>query len=406
VLAGAADWSGPEQQLAKKIVAVTGPGAVAVTVENRSSLSHRDAEIVQNGLRGSLEALGVRFVKEEQAAATVSILLSENETSYVWVAEVRQGTAEPAVVMASAPRPDRGVSAHDSVPLSLRKTLLWSQDERILDVAVLEEASAPTQIAVLDSEMVTLYRLQSGKWQREQLLPLAHTRPWPRDLRGRLIPAKDHLLDIYLPGLVCHTSGSPLGLGCQESDDPWPMVSGMLNGGQLSVFPSASLANGASTVVPQVKAFFASNRNFYTGALTPPVGKFATVSKFYSAALVPREKYALWLFAGIDGQVHLVDGLNDQTAKFGWGSDLATVKTGCGAGWQVLATGAGGFAGDSVRAYEFPDRDPVAVSAVVDFPGPISALWTEARGDTAVAITRDQQTGSYEAYRLAVACNQ
>ena len=31
----ATDWSGPEQELARKIAAVTGPGAVAVTIENR-----------------------------------------------------------------------------------------------------------------------------------------------------------------------------------------------------------------------------------------------------------------------------------------------------------------------------------------------------------------------------------
>ena len=51
IAAVAADWSEPEQQLARKIVAVTGPGAVALTVENRSSLGKRDSEIVQNGLR-------------------------------------------------------------------------------------------------------------------------------------------------------------------------------------------------------------------------------------------------------------------------------------------------------------------------------------------------------------------
>ena len=38
-----------------------------------------------------------------------------------------------------------------------------------------------------------------------------------------------------------------------------------------------------------------------------------------------------------------------------------------------------------MRAYEFPDRDPVAVSAAIEFPGPITALWTEAKGDTSVA---------------------
>jgi hypothetical protein len=153
-------------------------------------------------------------------------------------------------------------------------------------------------------------------------------------------------------------------------------------------------------------AFFASTRNFFTGALTPGVGKITTVSKFYSAAWLPREKYVLWLFASTDGRVHLIDGMNDQVVKIGWGSDVASVKTSCGAGWQVLATAAAEGSEDSVRAYEFSDRDPVAVSAAVEFTGAVTALWTEARGDTAIAVVRNRETGSYEAFRLAVACSQ
>jgi len=405
--ASAADWSVPEQQLARKIGAVTGPGAVALTIENRSSLGRRDSEIIQNGLRGALEGLGLRFQKTEQATATVTISLSENSTSYVWVAEIRQGAGEVAVVMVSAPRPEGAPAARDSVPLSLRKISLWAQDTPILDVAVLEENATPTHIAVLDPEKVTLYRLQGGKWQQEQALPIVHERPWPRDLRGRLVPAGDHLLDAYLPGLFCaSTAGMPLALNCRESDDPWPLVAGTINGGTLSVFPSAGLANGAATVVPQMKAFFAPTRNFFTGALTPGVGKFTNVPKFYSATLLPRDKYTLWLFAATDGAVHMVDGVSDQTARFGWGSDLATVKTQCGAGWQVLASSSGEQAGDSVRAYEFPDRDPVAVSAAVELPGAITALWTEARGDTAVAVVKDRETETYAAFRVAMACSQ
>ena len=71
-VAGAVDLSGPELQLARKIVAVTGPGAVTLTVENRSSLARRENEAVQNGLRSALEGLGLHFVKEEQGAATVA----------------------------------------------------------------------------------------------------------------------------------------------------------------------------------------------------------------------------------------------------------------------------------------------------------------------------------------------
>ena len=403
----AADWNGPEQQLARKIVAVTGPGSVALTVENRSSLGKRDSEVIQNGLRSELEALGIRFMKVEQAAATVTISLSENAASYVWVAEIRQGAGEAAVVMVSAPRAPGSEAARDSVPLSLRKIPLWTQDNPILDVAVLEESATPSHIAVLDPEKVSFYRLQSGKWQLEQALEIVHTRPWPRDLRGRLVPAKDHLLDVYLPGVTCaSTAAMPLALNCRESDDPWPLGGGMQNGNGLSVFPSPGMASGASSVIPEMRAFFAPTRNFFTGALTPGIGKFAIVPKFYSAALLPRDKYTLWLFAATDGQVHMVDGVSDQIARLGWGSDLASVRTACGAGWQILATSSGGEDQDSIRAYEFPDRDPVAVSAPADFSGAITALWSEAKGDTAVAIAHNREAGSYGAFRVALSCNQ
>ena len=93
--ARAADWSATEQQLARKIVAVTGPGAVALTVENRSSLGRRDSEIVQNGLRSALEQVGHPIREGRAGCCQVTISLSENPTSYVWVAEIRQGKARP-----------------------------------------------------------------------------------------------------------------------------------------------------------------------------------------------------------------------------------------------------------------------------------------------------------------------
>jgi hypothetical protein len=413
----AADWNGPEQQLARKIVAVTGPGAVALTVENRSSLGRRDSDIIGNGLRAALEGVGIRFVAPEQAAASVAISLSENARAYVWVAEIHQSTGEATVVMVSVPHATGAAVAHDSVPLSLRRTPLWAQEDRILDVAVLEEGSAPTHIAVLDGERVGLYRMQGGKWQLEQSLSLSHARPWPRDLRGRLVPARDHLLDVYLPGVLCHTtSGMPLTLNCRESDDPWPLVMGALLGSTKGSATSANFPSfGSSTLttspttsssVGAMGGFFAPTRNFFTGALVPGVGKITTVPKFFSAAFLPRDKYVLWLFAAVDGKTHMVDGVSDLTGKLGWGSDLASVKTSCGVGWQVLAAGIGDQDGDSVRAYEFPDRDPVPVSVAVDFPGEVTALWTEAKGDTAILIARSAETGNYEAFRLSVACNQ
>jgi hypothetical protein len=403
LLAGATDWAEPEQQLARKIVAVTGPGAVALTVENRSSLSKRDNEIVQNGLRSALEVLGIRFVSSEQAAATVAIFLSENSASYVWVAQIRQGAGEAVVVMVSASRPPGPIAAHESVPLSLRKISVWKQADRILDVAVLEEdGGTPTQIAVLDGEKAANYRWQGGKWQLEQALEIVHQRPWPRDLRGRLVVARDHSLDAYLPGVICRsTARVPLTLSCREADDPWPLAPAALSGGGAMISSSAG-----SAAIPTMGAFYASTRDFFTGVLTAGIGRITAVSKFYSAAFLPRDKYLLWLFAGTDGRVHMVDGVRDQVARADWGSDLTGVRTACGAGWQVLATSEA-ESGDSIRTYEFPDRDPVAVSSAIDFGNSaITALWTEAKGDTAIAVVKHRETGNYEAFRLAVACSQ
>jgi hypothetical protein len=387
-----ADWSAAEQQLAHKIVGVTGPGAATLVVQNRSSLGRRDTDVVQNGLQSALAQAGVRLVNSEQASASIALSLSENESSYVWVAEIRQGTGDAAVVMVSVPRPASTARAADSMPMTLRKTLLWSGPDRILDVAILEGTDSPTRIAVLGAENISFYRAAAGKWQAEQTVGINHAQPWPVDLRGRLLWTKDHALEAYLPGVICR--GAAMGsftLNCRESDDPWP----------LAATANPSSDNGTALLT----GFFASRRNFFTGVISPSIGKFNTVTKFYSAAFVLRDKYTLWLFAGTDGNVHMIDGIRDQTSAMEWGSNIATLRTACGAGSQVLALNASTDKDDSVRAYEFPDRDPVAVSAAVDLPGTLSELWPDSSGDTAIAIVKNRETGNYEAFRLAMACN-
>jgi len=58
-----------------------------------------------------------------------------------------------------------------------------------------------------------------------------------------------------------------------------------------------------------------------------------------------------------------------------------------------------------VRAFEVPDRDPVAVSSAVEFDGRIVALWPEPTTSGAVAIVKRKDTGWYESYRIQVSCN-
>jgi hypothetical protein len=380
----ATDWRTPAGQLARKIAAATGPGAVAVEVTNRSSLSSAESDEIRRGLLAELGALGVHFVATDQAAATVQVSLSENVQDYVWIAEVHVGNNEPSVVMVTIPRTNSVAAEHSTAPLTIHKALLWTDDNRILDVAL--PTGSPQIMIVLEAESIALYALQSGHWQAQQALAITHARPWPRDLRGRLMLRKDHLFDAYLPGVFCQsTTVAPLALKCRESDDPWP------------------LATEPSTL----SGFFTASRNFFTGVLSPGVQKQTATVAFYSAAALPRDKYTLWLFSATDEQIHLLDGMTDQTVtKWGWGSDIAGVKSGCGLGWQVLATSRGDAAGDTVQVFEIADREALAVSAAVDFGGSITALWTDSDSASVIAIAQDSETSRYEASRLSITCSR
>jgi hypothetical protein len=394
------NWAGAEEQLAAKIVAVTGPRTMAVEVSNRSSFGAATAEDIKRGLLTQLAARGARFASAEQAAARVRVSLSEDLQNYVWVAEVQLGSsqatnltpdktandvlAERSVVMVSLPRPETRAAEPEPVAMVLHKTPLWSQQERILDVAVLE--GSPARTLVLDSRGVALYRLQDGRWQVEQSLAIAHSRPWPRDLRGRLVLRKDHLFDAYLPGVFCRsTTTSPLSMTCYEGDEAWPIGTTLLN----------------------LNAAFVSARNYFSGVLLAGVGRQMTTAPFYSAAAVPSGVSTLWLFASVDGQVHLLDGTTDQVmGKLGWGSDIASMRSGCGSGWQILATGNGEGSSDTVRVFEISGREPVAASSALEVDGSITALWTESGETSAVAVARNLKTGGYEAFRLTLTCGR
>jgi hypothetical protein len=384
--ADAQNWAGAEAQLAGKIVSTAGPKSMAVEVLNHSSLSPAATEDIRRNLLTQLAVLGARFVPGEQAAATVRVSLSEDLQSYVWVAEIRQGANTASVVMVSLPRSAPLPVEPEAAAMVLRRIPLWSQPERILDVAV--TAGNPARLLVLDGGEVTLYRLQDNRWQLEQSLTIVHSRPWPRDLRGRLILAnnKDLVFEAYLPGVHCRSSANgPSAITCYDSDDPWPV------GSDLSI----------------LNASFTSTRNFFSGALSPGVGKQSTAPAFYSAAAVPRDQNTSWLLATVDGQVHLLDGSTDQIVeKLGWGSEIASVRSGCGSGWQVLATGTGEGRNDTVRAFEMAGHEPIAVSAPLDVSGTITALWTESGGASAVAVTHNSETERYEAFRLILACSR
>jgi hypothetical protein len=117
----------------------------------------------------------------------------------------------------------------------------------------------------------------------------------------------------------------------------------------------------------------------------------------------------LWLFARTDRTFHLTDGVNDLVMRStaDWGSDVAAVSTPCGAGTQLLVSGAGdGTTPDVVRAFEIADREPMPVSSAVDLSGPVTALWPSADGHTAIAVAHNLKTKRYDALEISISCGQ
>src|SRR6266851_6337244 len=66
--AAAAGWADPARELARKVAEITGPGAVAVEVGNRSSMSKADVAAVKLALEGELTASGVHLAARDRAA--------------------------------------------------------------------------------------------------------------------------------------------------------------------------------------------------------------------------------------------------------------------------------------------------------------------------------------------------
>ena len=376
---GSNNWDPSAAEFARQIAALTGPGTITLTVTNRSALSADDATAIRHAIERELRAAGIS-IRAKDADSDVRVSLSQNQQGWLWVAEVQEGS-ELKVAMLPIPAATSASSATSAPTITLRASLLFAQALPILDIAILGDQ----RMVVLDPEYIKIYNNSAGSWQQAQTFTITHAQPFPRDLRGRIVPAADHPFDAYLPGVVCtgnrSANAGELTIACNDSDDPWPLGS--------------------------QKAFYNSTRNFFTGVLTPGFGP--KLAPFYSAADIKLPIGAAFVFVDIAGAAHLLEG---DTRKLivgarDWGSDMAAVHSECGSGTQLLTSAAGWPASDSLRAYEISGHEAAAVSAPLTFEGgTITALWTAADGVSATVVVQKQQENRYEAYSAVVVCGR
>ncbi len=372
-------WDSPSADFAKQIAALSGPGTVTLTVSNRSDLSNDEVAAIRRAIERELRSAGLT-VRTKDADSDIHITLSQNRQGWLWVAEVEEGS-ETKVAMLPVPGSTPGVSGPSEPTITLHASLIHSQVDPILDLTMLGTGN-DQHMFVLEPEHIRVYARAAGNWQVVKNYEISHDQPFPRDMRGRIIPAGDHLFDAYLPGVACTATKTgdnwDMTLSCSDSDDPWPLAS--------------------------QKMFYNSTRNFFTGVITPGFGP--KLPLFYSGAEITRPGSTAFLFMDVGGAVHMIED-NSHKMLIGardWGSDFAMVRSGCGQGMQVLASAAGWPASDSIRAYEISGREATPVSPGFSFDGVITAVWASDDGASATVVVKKPQESGYEAYSVSVVC--
>jgi hypothetical protein len=133
---------------------------------------------------------------------------------------------------------------------------------------------------------------------------------------------------------------------------------------------------------------------------------------FYTAApLANRAAGTALLIGGVDGKVILVENnqIKPVIGARDWGSDFAVVSSSCGAGAQVIVSSSGEGVADSLRSYELPAQEAVAVSEPLMLGGTAMGLWPAADGKSAITVVHkalEQGHGfDYEVDRVSQSCN-
>jgi hypothetical protein len=384
-------WDQPAAALAEQIAGILGPGPVELSIHNLSSIPTSDVAPIRRLIEQDLKAHGVTVSAAESANA-VHITLSESASQRVWVAEVAEGD-DTQVAMVDLP-PAKLQQAQSVGGLMLRKEQVFAGNEPI--VAALEVGDS---LVVMEPQQIVIYAAAGSGWQAQQRVSIMQRLPLARDPRGILMPTPDGIgFEGFLAGVVC-TGSAPAAnqpgswsVQCHTSDDPW------------TIAQAPAQPNG-SAPVPVFKAFYNASRDYFVGVVTPGIG--VDLPGFYSAALVPRAAgNGAFLIAGVDGKVELAENgaLATVAGTRDWGSDFAVLRSGCGTGTQVIASGSGEAVSDSLRAYELPALEAVPASAPLAMEGTVTAMWPAPDAKSVFAVVR-KAANQYEVDRVTALCN-
>ena len=136
------------------------------------------------------------------------------------------------------------------------------------------------------------------------------------------------------------------------------------------------------------------DRNYYDD---PKLGNYYSTARVGNAVLA----------AGLDGNTRMFAQQFEPAIIPGWGSDITSLVSNCGAKEQVIATStATTGTQDYLQAFEISGNTVTAVSAPLVVPGIVTALWPADNRAEARIVVHNKRTGTYEASRVSLSCSQ
>lgn len=358
--------------LARKVWSFIHATSVTCDFRNLSTLRTVQFANLSAAFQEELQRRGVKILPAD-ASVNLVISVTQDPAEYIGVVQI-QRKENTETVMETIGTVNGPAAPEPTFSLTLHREFLFSQDNPILDVVF---DSYSKSAYALGLQEINSYELRDEHWVWRGSERLPRHRAPKRSEQGFLgigIDSESTAFseEICTSSLLLGTKGWE----CQK------------NAGGF----------GVTGVSPE--------------AIT---GK--KLVAWVSAAQLDTEGKTRIVVTGEDGLARLYEDGPEPVAVFSnWGNEIASVYSGCGSGWQLLVTGKGDWTKpDEMQAIDIQDRRAQSVSNPVEFPGPIVGLrafrttrpmGSAAANTQAVAVTRNLQTGRYEAYLLSIACTK
>ena len=376
-------WNEAVYALAQKSATALGPvRAFSVDVKDVSAAAPVELAGVQHTFEEDMVVRGMRPVAAP-GDAQVHISISQSLAGFTLVAEIHRADAQQVAIVPVAS--EEALPREPGAEPELQRRVVWRQAEPLLDFDQIAGDANRVFWYFLEPDHLVVYEFQGGEQVLRDAQPIPR-RYAVRDLRGRIQAADAMHLSAFVGGARCDASWNPsLALDCRENTgQQWPMG--------------------------PVSWTFTPGRNYFSGMITLSSSLQAKFPPFYSSASplpgTSGRGPSRRVVAGLDGQTQLFEGTADPVSSFGgWGSDIASIASGCGSGWQVLATGSGDWTEkDQIQLYEIRDRKAIAIGQPLELPGPTLAVWPTEDDKSARVVSRNLESGLYEASIVSVSC--